>query len=319
MNRQLIACISLGIYLLIFTACGKSSPTPAELSKIKELKEELELTQKEISDAKDDIEGLSGGLLQALYQVRFEILRTNEALIKQRIHSLESGAEITVETKGTSPNPEEASKIKQEIKEQEKRLKAAKEEALNSGGLIGAMKYAVVATNEQTIAMLRQSYLVAKYGLPFPQVKYNPLTETATPPKIEPKDHKESQITTADKKITKEIISVKLLSKKYTEQDYQDFIFFDLEFQAIGLDKEVRAIKGALNIEDLFGEIKLRVGWTIDVPLKPGDKKIEKGTGFKFNQFSGEHQWIRATELKNMKASFTVKSIIYKDGSRRDL
>ena len=319
MNGRLVVGISLCVYLFFFAACGKSGPTPEELSRITELKEELEFTRKDISDAKSDIEGLTGGLLHALYQVRLEVLKTNEALIMQRIHAIESGAEITVELKGTSPDPDEASKLQQEIQEQEAQLVTAKNEAQNSRGLIGAMKHAVVATNEQTIAMLRQRYLIAKFGLPFPQVKYDPAADTVTSPKIEPTDYKASQLASSDVNLSSEIVSVKLLSKQYTEQDYQDFIFFDLEFQAVGLDEETRALKGSLKIEDLFGETKLRVGWTIDDPLKPGDKLTVKGKGFKFNQFSSKHQWVRSTELKNMKASFTVRSIIYKDGSQHDL
>jgi len=163
MNRQLFAYILLGIYLLFCAACGKSGPSPAEKEEINNLKVELELTQKEITLAQNDIEKFSGGLLKALYQARVEILRTNEALIKQRINSIESGVQITVEVVGTTPNPSEASKIKQEIEKQELLLKAAKEDALGAKGLIGVMKLATVATNEQSIAMLQQKYLVAKY------------------------------------------------------------------------------------------------------------------------------------------------------------
>ena len=319
MKRQLIIFISLVITLLIFSACFKTGPTPEELLKIKELKTELKLTQGEISDTENVASKFSGGLLHALYQVRIEILKTNEAMIKQRIHALESGTEITLEIKKTIPSPEEALKIQQEINEQEKQLKTAKEEALNSAGLIGAMKYAVVATNEQTIAMLRQKYLITKYGLPFPQIKYNPLPETETLPKIQVKAVKEAQKEVTKDKLVKEILSVHLYSKEYTKQDYQDFLFFNIGLKAIGLDKPARAIKGILNFEDLFGESKLKLKWTLNKPIKPGEEIIEKGKGFKYNEFSSAHHWVLATDLKDMKASFIVKSIIYQDGTKRAL
>ena len=111
---------------------------------------------------------------------------------------------------------------------------------------------------------------------------------------------------------------MKLLSKRFAEQNYQEFIWFDIEFTANGLDKPARAIKGILNLQDLFGEPKMRFNWTIDEPIKQGETIVERGTGFKYNQFIDSHQWVRATDLENMTASFAVKSILYQDGSRRD-
>jgi hypothetical protein len=63
----------------------------------------------------------------------------------------------------------------------------------------------------------------------------------------------------------------------------------------------------------------MRVGWTIDDPIGPGDKDVEKGTGFEYNQFKDSHQWVRSTDLADMTASFTVASILYEDGTRLDL
>jgi hypothetical protein len=58
---------------------------------------------------------------------------------------------------------------------------------------------------------------------------------------------------------------------------------------------------------------------TIDKPIKPGVTIEEKGMGFKFNQFSDPHQWVRATQVSEMKTPFTVNSILYQDGTRRDI
>jgi hypothetical protein len=78
-------------------------------------------------------------------------------------------------------------------------------------------------------------------------------------------------------------------------------------------------LKRLLKFNDLFGETKLVIRWTIDKPIKPGVTIEEKGMGFKFNQSSDPHQWVRATQVSEMKTPFTVNSILYQDGTRRDI
>jgi hypothetical protein len=58
--------------------------------------------------------------------------------------------------------------------------------------------------------------------------------------------------------------------------------------------------------------------WTIDKPIKPGETIEEKGSGFKYNQFIDSHNWVLNTQIANLKATFTVSSILYQDGTRRD-
>jgi len=115
-----------------------------------------------------------------------------------------------------------------------------------------------------------------------------------------------------------EVVEVKILKKRFAEQEYQEYIFFDLEFSATGLDKPARAIKGTLNLADLFGEVKMRVSWSVDDPLQPGGTVTERGTGFKYNQFMDDHRWVRATSQNDMTATCRVESILYQDGTRRD-
>lgn len=114
------------------------------------------------------------------------------------------------------------------------------------------------------------------------------------------------------------IILVDILGKRYDSIDYQDYVFFDLRYTAKELDKPARAIKGKMLFQDLFGEPRLALGWTIDDPLSPGQTREERGTGFEYNQFMDDHQWARATATKDMKAVLHVNSIIYADGTRRD-
>lgn len=116
----------------------------------------------------------------------------------------------------------------------------------------------------------------------------------------------------------KEIVSVSMGRKWYAKQDYQDYVFFDLSFTGVGLDKPAKAIKGTLNITDLFGEPKMKINWTLDQSMVPGETISENGNGFKYNQFIDSHQWVRMTDLSSMSATFTVHSILYEDGTRRD-
>ena len=62
----------------------------------------------------------------------------------------------------------------------------------------------------------------------------------------------------------------------------------------------------------------MRLNWTIDEPPQPGETIVEKGSGFEYNQFLDPHRWVRATDIEDMTASFTVESILYQDGTRLD-
>ena len=115
-----------------------------------------------------------------------------------------------------------------------------------------------------------------------------------------------------------EILSLRLLDKRFVNQKYQDYVFFDIEFTASKLQKPARAIKGTLNINDLFGARQFGISWTLDKPINPGESIIEAGQGFKYNQFTDKHQWVRSTDRGNMAVTYTVESILYQDGTRED-
>lgn len=147
-------------------ACTRS-PSPEEQARIQALRSELELTQKEASAAEGENAQYSGGLLKALVVMRLEILKTNEALIEQRIHAIESGAKITIETVATNVDAERAKQLEAELTKQELKVSEAEAKAsAYSGGLVGAMAMMSAATERNSVALLRQQYLIAKYGLP---------------------------------------------------------------------------------------------------------------------------------------------------------
>lgn len=121
-------------------------------------------------------------------------------------------------------------------------------------------------------------------------------------------------------KIEKLLLVPTLTNKRFQESDwergiYEDAIWFDVSWDTSHLQKSTRATKGTLVISDIFGESKLRLRWTINQPLTPGESYTEKGVGFEYNQFNDSHKWIRATDLKDTTFRFEVSDIIYQDGT----
>lgn len=309
--------VIFGITLILSGCYGDLSPE--QKAKIQELRTELDTTKKEVVETEEKYSQYTGGAIKALATVRLEILKTNEALLQQRIQAIESGAKITVQVNATTPDIERANSLEKELEKQQGKVSAALEKAsASAGGLIGLMAKMNVTTEENTLSLLRQQYLIAKYGLP--AIKLNtdsssPVTTTAinSPselPKSEP---------SAGGDVKYGIISPTILRKHYAKQDYQDYIWLDVKFYALGLDKPARAIKGAIIMTDLFGEEKFTLGWTIDNQIAPGGTYTEKGSGFKYNQFKSDHQWVLTTEANNMQIKFRVDHILYEDGTTREL
>jgi hypothetical protein len=280
-----------------------------------QLRAELKRVQDDILDADAKNVTLVGGLLKALVECRLEILKTTHELLRQRLIAEESGAPLTVVIPATKPQPEAAASLAREIEIQQGVLQSARVEAARfTGGLVHAMKLSTIATQEQSLAMLHQRFLVAKYGLGCPPFATGPGTPSTS------NDGSSEKVTvTRERPSEVPVVKVRLLKKQFTKQNYQDYIFFDIEFSAPGLIRPARAIKGALHLCDLFGESKMVIEWVLDNPPIPGGTIVEKGKGFQYNQFMQPHQWVHSTGLEDMSSTFDVRSIIYQDGSREDL
>lgn len=175
MNKTLIATL-VGITML--TGCGPQELTPEQKQEVAALKTELSQTEGEILAAKEVDQQFSGGLIKNLTTARLEVLGTNKVLLEQRINAIESGAKIDVVVSGTKPDPELAASIKTEIDNLTAKINEAKADASQyTGGLIQVLKLSAVATEEQSMAMLQQKYLTAKYGLA--EVKLAPIQDSA--------------------------------------------------------------------------------------------------------------------------------------------
>jgi len=294
--------------------------SPEEKAQVEALTTELAAVKAESGAAEGHKARYGSSLVGVLAATRLEVLKTNEALLQQRIHAIESGATLTIQIPTTKPDPERATQLEAEIARQTKVAEASQTKAENSGGLVGALNAAGAATDAMTLAALRQQYLTAKYGLAavIPPASVAQGSTSAAPlssPALTADAHKPDL---AETKLQEEILLVTLRRKKLIKQTYNEFMTLDVTFKAAGLDKPARAIKGSLIATDLFGERRFRIGWTIDMPITPGDSQDEDGSGFEYNKFKDEHQWMVATKAENMRFKFRVSSILYSDGTRRD-
>lgn len=166
---------ALILCLVTSLGCGARELTPEQRQQLEALRKEQTEVREEITNAQTKDDALAGGLIKSLVGFRIEVLMTTEALIQQRIQAIESGARISVEVPATEPDPQEAERLLSEIATQEEELQAAQEDADRySGGLVRSLKLTTVATKEQTLAMLQQRHLAAKYGLAIPSVAGSP-------------------------------------------------------------------------------------------------------------------------------------------------
>lgn len=135
------------------------------------MQQDLGRIRQEIDQTINDDSAHSSGLIKSLIGVRLQILKTNEALVEQRIHALQGGTHMTVVVNRTKPDPVRAAELAKEIESQKAKLAEAKAEADRyTAGLVKAMAETSVATARNTLAMLEQQYFIAKYGLAMPPI-----------------------------------------------------------------------------------------------------------------------------------------------------
>lgn len=190
MNK--LSIIASALLLATLSGCFNKELTPEEKALTEALRSELNSTKQEIGVA-NSTASTYGGAIKLLATARLEILKANEALLEQRIQAIESGAKINIQVPAVQPDQVLASSIANEITTAKAGIAAGQVEANQYGGLIKALKLATVATQEQTLAMLEQRYLSAKYGLPQSAMgaptsgQLNASTSTAVPsPKPSP-------------------------------------------------------------------------------------------------------------------------------------
>lgn len=291
-------------------------PTAEDLARAGAIKADITAIERQIEEARTESEKLTGGLIKVRIDARIAQMKYTIALLQTRQKALEVGSRpVPVEVASSAVDEGMVAKLDKDIEEQRAKIAETEAKATQySGGLIRAQILSTSATMSETLALLEQRRMIAKYGLaPAPKAKDGTdianTSSTATKQALSPPKEPSLKDT---------IIKVRLTNKQFHEYKYDKSIFFDGEYVAEGLDKPARSIKGVFKVQDLFGETKVPIRWTITEPIAPGQGVSFSGRGIDYNQFTNSHQWLRSTSMSDLRIVFSVESIIYDDGTRRD-
>lgn len=154
-------CVAIAL-----AGCWKKELSPEDKQLVSSLNAELIRTKGEILTATATSASYSGGLIKNLIDARIEILRTNQALLEQRVQAIEGGAPVKVEVTVSDIDQGAANTLSAEIETTKAKIAVAQQEADQyTGGLIRVLKLTNVATQQQTLSMLEQRLFTVKYGL----------------------------------------------------------------------------------------------------------------------------------------------------------
>jgi hypothetical protein len=95
---------------------------------------------------------------------------------------------------------------------------------------------------------------------------------------------------------------------------YQDYLTIRCAYENSS-SKDIRASKGSVIFQDLFGADIYRANLTISDPISAGAKAKWEGT-IEYNQFVAAQKQFRNSELKDMKVVWMPASVIFADGTR---
>jgi len=289
---------------------------------------DLAAVQSETKAAQADDARYTGGLIKTLIATRIAILHQTEAMLEQKLLSLNLGvpARYAVDGKAFSL-PASASQmladVESEISASDVKMHQQEAEAARySGGRVKAMSLTALETMRQTRAMLEQKRVSLKYGLPqyigFVDAKNN--APLAASPKVlvtPVSASKGSQQTSSDE--LRKIITFAVMEKGFIPVDsqsrrYQALLTLKCSYQNSS-ERDIRAFTGTVIFQDLFGKEIYRASVTIPDPIKAGQQATWNGT-VNYNQFVEAQQRFRAADLRNMQVVWVPASIIFADGTR---
>lgn len=144
---------------------------------------------------------------------------------------------------------------------------------------------------------------------------YNEIIEEA-------KDYKKEQELLAEKaKLEEEekrqrlgsALTVAMYDKGFEKYDYQEYLTYSLAFEN-KTEKDIRAFKGSISIQDLFDTEIKSINLTIDDPIKASE--TFKGTyTTDYNQFRDEDTRLKSKDMDDLKVVWTPEKIIFADGT----
>ena len=136
-------------------------------AKLGDLKKELDRLQGEVRQ----LEGADyppGSIPRTLTEAAVLEYKTAEALLRQQVAALESGARLTVTARGTAPDSKLAAAVEGERARLEGRLEELRREAEGRAEEPRSLVQTAIATEELNLAILNRNRLIAKYGLSAP-------------------------------------------------------------------------------------------------------------------------------------------------------
>ena len=138
----------------------------------------------------------------------------------------------------------------------------------------------------------------------------------------EAKDYKKEQELLAEKaKLDEEdkrqrlgqTLIVAMYDKGFKKYDYQEYLTYSFAFENKS-EKDIRAFKGSISIQDLFDTEIKSISLTIDDPILSGE--TFKGTyTTDFNQFIDEDTRLKNKDMNDLKIIWTPEKIIFSDGT----
>ncbi len=134
------------------------------------LETEIAALEREIAAAEAAEANYTGGVLGVVAALNTETLRLTQSILMARKAAQEAGAPIEITVPGVQPDPELASNILADIQTQQVLVDAARDEALQSSGLVAAMAMTRYETERLSLAQLRQAWYRAEYGIAFPGI-----------------------------------------------------------------------------------------------------------------------------------------------------
>lgn len=135
--------------------------------KLEALKNELDSIHGEIR-LLEVAEYPAGSIPQALTSAAILEYKTVEALLRQQVAALESGAELTVSARATAPDSQLAEAVEEEMARLEAKLEELRLEADGLAEEPKSLVQTAIATEELNLAILNRNRLIARYGLSAP-------------------------------------------------------------------------------------------------------------------------------------------------------
>ena len=144
---------------------------------------------------------------------------------------------------------------------------------------------------------------------------YNEIIEEA-------KDYKKEQELLAEKaKLEEEekrqrlgsALTVAMYDKGFEKYDYQEYLTYSLAFEN-KTEKNIRAFKGSISIQDLFDTEIKSINLTIDDPIKSGET-FKGNYTTDYNQFRDEDTRLKSKDMDDLKVVWTPEKIIFADGT----